>query len=99
VPDHKRYYPGALEIAIRITADRSTKRLLGAQLVGHVSAEVPKRVDIFATAIHHTMSVEAVNDLDLSYTPPFGTPWDAVQLTAQDWPARSNETQFGSPSR
>ena len=50
--DHKRYYPGAHEIAIRITADRQTERLLGAQLVGHVSAEVPKRVDIFATALH-----------------------------------------------
>ncbi len=83
--DHKRYYPGAEEIVIRITADRKTNQLLGAQLVGHVSAEVPKRVDIFATAIHHAMSVDAVNDLDLSYTPPFGSPWDAVQLAAQEW--------------
>jgi hypothetical protein len=23
--------------------------------------------------------------LDLSYTPPFGSPWDAIQLAAQDW--------------
>src|SRR4029077_19256241 len=52
-----------------------TRQLLGAQLAGHVSAEVPKRVDI-ATAIHHAMSVEGVNDLDLSYTPPFGGPWE-----------------------
>ena len=26
-----------------------------------------------------------VSDLDLSYTPPLGSPWDAVQLGAQAW--------------
>jgi hypothetical protein len=31
------------------------------------------------------MSVDGLNELDLSYTPPFGSPWDAVQLAAQDW--------------
>jgi hypothetical protein len=25
------------------------------------------------------------NDLDLSYTPPLGSPWDAVQAGAQAW--------------
>jgi len=29
------------------------------------------------------MTVEQVNDLDLSYTPPLGSPWDAVQMAAQ----------------
>lgn len=31
------------------------------------------------------MKVEALNDLDLSYTPPLGSPWDAIQMAAQDW--------------
>jgi NADPH-dependent 2,4-dienoyl-CoA reductase/sulfur reductase-like enzyme len=83
--DHKAYYPGAHEIAIRITGERSTGRLLGAQLLGHLNTEVPKRIDIAATALHHDMSIEALNDLDLSYTPPFGSPWDAVQTGAQQW--------------
>jgi hypothetical protein len=26
-----------------------------------------------------------VSDLDLSYTPPLGSPWDAVQMAAQAW--------------
>jgi hypothetical protein len=26
-----------------------------------------------------------VSDLDLSYTPPLGSPWDLVQMGAQDW--------------
>ena len=33
----------------------------------------------------HGMTVDAVSDLDLSYTPPLGSPWDAVQIAAQAW--------------
>jgi len=29
-----------------------------------------------------------VSDLDLSYTPPLGSPWDAVQMGAQAWVRR-----------
>ena len=83
--DHKAYYPGATPINIRITGDQASGRLLGAQLVGHRSAEVAKRVDIYAAALFHTMTVDTINDLDLSYTPPLGSPWDAVQLAAQTW--------------
>ena len=83
--DHKAYYPGAHQLHIHITGDRTTGRLLGAQMVGHQDAEVAKRIDIPGGALFHHMTVEALNDLDLSYTPPFGSPWDAVQLAAQDW--------------
>jgi hypothetical protein len=31
------------------------------------------------------MTVDAVSDLDLSYTQPLGSPWDAVQMAAQAW--------------
>lgn len=85
VTDHKSYYPGAQELAIRITGDRRSGRLLGAQIVGHWKAEVAKRIDVFATALFHGMRVDDLNDLDLSYTPPVGSPWDAVQMSAQDW--------------
>ena len=55
------------------------------QLFGHKNAEIAKRTDIAATAIHHGMTVDTVSDLDLSYTPPLGSPWDAVQIAAQAW--------------
>jgi NADPH-dependent 2,4-dienoyl-CoA reductase/sulfur reductase-like enzyme len=83
--DHKAYYPGAHQLHLRLTGDRHTGRLLGAQLVGHKDAEVAKRIDIPAGALFHHMTVEALSDLDLSYTPPFGSPWDAIQMAAQDW--------------
>ena len=83
--DHKAYYPGSHRITMRVTGDRATGRLLGAQLFGHRHAEVAKRIDIAATAIFHGMTVDAMSDLDLSYTPPLGSPWDAVQMGAQAW--------------
>jgi NADPH-dependent 2,4-dienoyl-CoA reductase/sulfur reductase-like enzyme len=83
--DHKAYYPGAHRITMRFTGDRATGQLLGLQLFGHRSAEIAKRVDIAATAIFHGMTVDGLSDLDLSYTPPLGSPWDAVQIGAQAW--------------
>jgi len=83
--DHKAYYPGSHRITIRVTGDRATGRLLGMQLFGHKDAEIAKRVDIAAAAIFHGLTVDQVSDLDLSYTPPLGSPWDAVQLAAQAW--------------
>jgi NADPH-dependent 2,4-dienoyl-CoA reductase/sulfur reductase-like enzyme len=83
--DHKAYYPGSHRITIRVTGDRTTGRLLGMQLFGHKDAEIAKRVDIATAAIFHSMTVDAVSDLDLSYTPPLGSPWDAVQIAAQAW--------------
>lgn len=83
--DHKAYYPTAHPIASRVTGDLSSGRLLGAQLVGRRGTEIAKRIDTFATAIHHGMTVDAISELDLSYTPPLGSPWDAVQMAAQAW--------------
>jgi NADPH-dependent 2,4-dienoyl-CoA reductase/sulfur reductase-like enzyme len=83
--DHKAYYPGARPIAVRVTGDKLTGLLLGAQLVGARSAEVAKRVDTYATALFHGMTVDDISQLDLSYTPPLGSPWDAVQMAAQSW--------------
>ncbi len=83
--DHKAYYPGSHPITMRYTGDRTTGRLLGVQLFGHRHAEIAKRIDIAATAIFNEMSVDAMSELDLSYTPPLGSPWDALQAGAQAW--------------
>jgi NADPH-dependent 2,4-dienoyl-CoA reductase/sulfur reductase-like enzyme len=83
--DHRAYYPHAHEIAVRLTGERPSGRLLGAQMLGHVDAQVAKRIDIVATALYSGLSVDAINALDLSYTPPFGSPWDVAQTAAQAW--------------
>jgi hypothetical protein len=69
----------------RPTEFSAPTRLLGAQLVGHQDAQVAKRIDIASVALFDKLSVERLSDLDLSYSPPFGSPWDAVQISAQQW--------------
>jgi NADPH-dependent 2,4-dienoyl-CoA reductase/sulfur reductase-like enzyme len=83
--DHKIYYPDAKRLHIRLTGDRSTGKLLGAQFLGHVATEAAKRVDTIALALYAGMSVAGLNDVDLSYTPPLGSPWDPIQQAAQNW--------------
>lgn len=88
--DHKAYYPGAKTIITKVTGDRHTGRLLGAQMIGDWQTSVAKRIDIFATALFNRMAVDDLNDIDLSYTPPLGSPWDVVQLAAQKWTTRQS---------
>ena len=95
--DHKAYYPGAKPLSIRITGDTDNGLVLGAQLVGARGAEIAKRVDTYATALHHSMTIEAMSDLDLSYTPPLGSPWDAVQVATQAW-SRELRTRTAAPT-
>ena len=83
--DHKPYYPGSTTLRIRLTADRTSRTLLGGQILGHYSAEVSKRVDVIASAISNEMTVDDLVQLDLSYTPPTGSPWDPIQMCAQEW--------------
>lgn len=85
VDDHKAYYPGATPLSVRLTGDRGTGRLIGGQLLGSYGAEVSKRIDILAAAIHNGNTVADLADLDLSYTPPLGSPWDAIQQAAHTW--------------
>jgi hypothetical protein len=59
-------------------------------MVGHWSTEVAKRIDTFATAIHLGMKVDQRSDLDLSYTPPFGAPWDPVHGAGHAWTAATS---------
>ena len=90
--DHKAYYPGATPIHIRITGDHETGLLLGAQLIGSRGAEIAKRVDTYATALYHQMTIPDISNLDLSYTPPLGSPWDAVQMATQTWSRHQHAT-------
>jgi len=82
---HKSYVPGAETLHFRVTGDRRSGRLLGAQITGPAGAEVAKRLDTFANALYHQQTVEDINDLDLCYTPPISSPWDPVQMAAQHW--------------
>ncbi|MGP0059410.1 MAG: FAD-dependent oxidoreductase [Beijerinckiaceae bacterium] len=89
--DHKAYYPGSTPLNVLISGDRSTGRLLGAQILGSRKAEISKRIDIVAAALFQNAAVEELNDMDLSYTPPFSSPWDPVQMAAQAWASEARK--------
>jgi NADPH-dependent 2,4-dienoyl-CoA reductase/sulfur reductase-like enzyme len=83
--DHKKHFPPSYKLRIRFTADKCSRRILGCQIVGNIHAEVSKRIDIVAVAIHGGKTVDDFIQMDLSYTPPLDSPWDATQMAAQAW--------------
>ncbi len=76
---HAHYYPGAKPLLVKVIAEEGTGRLLGAQVLGERG--VDKRVDVLATAIFGKMSVFDLENLDLAYSPPFGSANDPVNIT------------------
>jgi rhodanese-related sulfurtransferase len=77
-PD-KPAYMGGKDMTIKAIADRSTRQLLGIQIVGFEG--VDKRIDVFVTAITLKAKVDDLFHLDLAYAPPFSTTKDPVMYT------------------
>ncbi len=75
------YFPGATWMTVKMVAEESTGRLLGAQIVGGPGAG--KRIDTVATALTAGMSLEEFIYLDLAYAPPFSPVWDPVVVAAR----------------
>ncbi len=73
-------YPGSQKITITLILDKTSKRLLGAEMAGKDG--VAKRIDIFATALYNQMTIDTLAQLDLSYAPPFAPVWDPVLVAA-----------------
>jgi NADPH-dependent 2,4-dienoyl-CoA reductase/sulfur reductase-like enzyme len=75
------YFPGAQRLTVKMTAERDTGRLLGAQIVGNEGSA--KRIDTAATALWNQMTVEEMTALDLGYAPPFSPVWDPILVAAR----------------
>ena len=75
---HAGYFPGAAQIHLTVHMRADDGLLLGAQAAG--TDGVDKRIDVLATALRSSMTVEELIDLDLSYSPPYGQAKDAVNL-------------------
>ena len=74
---HAGYFPGAKQVhlMVHIGADG---RLLGAQGVGEQN--VDKRIDVLATAMRAGLKAPDLIDLDLCYSPPYGSAKDPVNM-------------------
>ncbi|MHB1130892.1 MAG: FAD-dependent oxidoreductase [Chloroflexota bacterium] len=78
--DTAHFHPLHAPITVKLVADRATRRLLGAQVVG--TGESVKRVDVAAVALSMNATVDQLADADLSYAPPFASAIDAVAHAA-----------------
>ena len=75
---HAGYYPGAVEMTLKLLFDPQTGKLLGAQGVG--GAGVDKRIDVLAVAIQAGMTVFDLEEMELCYAPQFGSAKDPVNM-------------------
>jgi NADPH-dependent 2,4-dienoyl-CoA reductase/sulfur reductase-like enzyme len=75
------YMPHVGTMTVVMVADRGTRRLLGAQIVGAEDAAL--RIDVAATALAAGMTVDEVVMLDLAYAPPFSSVWSPIQVAAR----------------
>lgn len=76
--DHAGYFPGATQIHLMVHFSDEDGAILGAQAVGPEG--VARRIDVIATAIRAGLKIGDLIDLDLSYSPPYGSAKDAVNM-------------------
>jgi CoA-dependent NAD(P)H sulfur oxidoreductase len=67
--DRAAYFPGAGKVFLKLIADGSTGRLIGAEAAGYGAA---KLTDVCATAIWGRLAYPDLVNLDLAYAPPYG---------------------------
>lgn len=75
---HAGYFPGAENLVLKLLFNPETGAIYGAQGIGKEG--VDKRIDVIATAIKGSMSVEDLPELELTYAPPFGSAKDPVNM-------------------
>lgn len=75
---HAGYYPGGTVMTLKVLFEKSTYKLLGAQIVGNEG--VDKRIDVLATAMHAGLTGLQLKDLDLAYAPPYSSAKDPVNM-------------------
>lgn len=77
VPKH---FPGSDYDVIKLIARKSDRKIIGLQAFG--KGPIDKYVDTVVTAMKFGATVEDLQYLDLSYSPLFGTPISAINLSA-----------------
>lgn len=69
VDDKPHYMSGAQKVIVKLLAERSSRRLIGAQVWGR--GKVDKTIDALATCMYFKGTVDDAMQLDLAYAPPY----------------------------
>lgn len=75
---HAAYYPGATPMSIKITFNKETGKLYGAQIVGHEG--VDKRIDEMALVIKKQGTICDLMEVEQAYAPPYSSAKDPVAV-------------------
>jgi NADPH-dependent 2,4-dienoyl-CoA reductase/sulfur reductase-like enzyme len=75
------YMPDPGTMTVVMIADRASRRMLGAQIVGAEDSAL--RIDVAATGLAAGLTVDDVVMLDLAYAPPFSSVWSPIQVAAR----------------
>jgi CoA-dependent NAD(P)H sulfur oxidoreductase len=78
--ERPRYF-GGTRTTVELVADRATRRLIGGSVIGEEGAA--GRINVIAGALQSRLRVDDFEQLDLAYSPPFGTVWDPLLVAAQ----------------
>jgi NADPH-dependent 2,4-dienoyl-CoA reductase/sulfur reductase-like enzyme/rhodanese-related sulfurtransferase len=76
---HAGYFPGAERVSLKVLYNPNTDQILGAQAVGLDG--IDKRIDILATCIYASLTIQDLMNLELAYAPAFGSAKDAINQT------------------
>ena len=77
--DRAGYFPGMEKVFLKLIAEKSTGRLLGAECAG---PRADKPLEVCATAIWGRLAVEDLVNIDLAYAPPFSPTLSPVTQAA-----------------
>ncbi len=73
---HAGYYPGSMQMMLKISFDPKTGKLFGGQVIGYKG--VDKRLDLLATVIKNGGTVYDLQEIEHAYAPPFSSAKDPV---------------------
>jgi NADPH-dependent 2,4-dienoyl-CoA reductase/sulfur reductase-like enzyme len=74
------YYPDKKSIIIKLVADKKSRRILGAQIIG--GEAVKGRIDLIAFALLTRATIDDLANYDACYVPPVSPVWEPINIAA-----------------
>ncbi|MFH0788232.1 MAG: FAD-dependent oxidoreductase [Pseudomonadota bacterium] len=80
--DRAHFYPGQDLMALKLVADRKTRRVLGLSGVAKNGDALMARLNAVAGALPYKMTIEDLANLEIPYSPPFAAAMDILNAVA-----------------
>ena len=80
--DRAHFYPTQDLMYLQVTVDRKTRRILGAQGVGHNGDALVGRIDGIAAMLPFRATLDDLSNMEVAYSPPYASALDIVNAAA-----------------